>query len=50
MLHREPNFYLLGQKSYGRGSTFLLRTGFEQVRDVYTLITGQPTLDLYKKP
>lgn len=45
----EPNFYILGQKSYGRGSTFLLRTGFEQVRDVFTLITGQPGLDLYKK-
>jgi thioredoxin reductase len=45
----EPNFYILGQKSYGRGSTFLLRTGFEQVRDVFTLITGQAGLDLYKK-
>ncbi len=45
----EPNFFILGQKSYGRGSTFLLRTGFEQVRDVFTLITGQPGLDLYKK-
>jgi hypothetical protein len=44
----EPNFYLLGAKSYGRNSQFLLRTGFEQVREVFTLITGKPGLDLYK--
>jgi thioredoxin reductase len=46
----EPNFYLLGAKSYGRNGTFLLRAGFEQVRDVFTLIAGQAGLDLYKKP
>jgi hypothetical protein len=45
----EPNFYILGAKSYGRNSNFLLRTGFEQVRDVFTLITGRADLDLYKK-
>jgi thioredoxin reductase len=45
----EPNFYILGAKSYGRNSHFLLRTGFEQVRDVFTLITGKSDLDLYKK-
>ena len=45
----EPNFYLLGAKSYGRNSNFLLRTGFEQVRDVFTLITGKADLDLYRK-
>src|SRR5262245_48219138 len=27
--HPEPNFYVLGAKSYGRNSNFLLRTGFE---------------------
>lgn len=27
----EPDFYLLGAKSYGRMNTFLLRTGYEQV-------------------
>jgi thioredoxin reductase len=37
----EPNFYVLGAKSFGRNSQFLLRLGFEQVRDVFTLITGQ---------
>ena len=45
----EPNFYILGAKSYGRNSNFLLRTAFEQVRDVFTLITGKADLDLYKK-
>jgi thioredoxin reductase len=45
----EPNFFILGAKSYGRNSNFLLRNGFEQVRDVFTLITGKPDLDLYRK-
>jgi thioredoxin reductase len=43
----EPNFYLLGSKSYGRNSAFLLRAGFAQVREVFTLITGKADLDLY---
>ena len=46
----EPNFFILGAKSYGRNSNFLLKTGFEQVRDVFALITGKKDLDLYKKP
>jgi hypothetical protein len=46
----EPNFFILGAKSYGRNSNFLLRVGFEQVRDAFTLIAGKPGLDLYKKP
>ncbi|MFL5241371.1 MAG: NAD(P)-binding domain-containing protein [Gemmataceae bacterium] len=45
----EPNFFILGVKSYGRNSHFLLRNGFEQVRDVFRLITGKPELDLYKR-
>jgi hypothetical protein len=45
----EPNFFILGAKSYGRNSNFLLRTGFEQVRDVFALITGNADLDLYRK-
>lgn len=35
----EPNFYVLGAKSYGRDSNFLLRNGFAQVREVFTLIS-----------
>ncbi len=30
----EPNFFVLGMKSYGRNSTFLLRVGYEQVEEV----------------
>jgi thioredoxin reductase len=44
----EPNFYILGAKSFGRISNFLLRNGFEQIRDVFRLITGNAGLDLYK--
>lgn len=44
----EPNFFILGAKSYGRNSNFLLRVGFEQIREVFSLIAAKPTLDLYK--
>ena len=44
----EPNFYILGSKSYGRNAQFLLRNGFTQVKEVFTLITGKKDLDLYK--
>jgi thioredoxin reductase len=43
----EPNYYIVGAKSYGRNSHFLLRNGFEQVREVFTLITGDARLNLY---
>jgi hypothetical protein len=42
----EPDFFLIGNKSYGRNSSFLLRIGREQVRDVFRLVTGDPELDL----
>lgn len=35
----EPNFYILGSKSYGRLNTFLLRSGYEQVSDLVTAYT-----------
>ena len=28
----EPDFYMLGMKSYGRTPTFLMLTGYEQAR------------------
>ena len=34
----EPGFFILGAKSYGRNSQFLLRIGWEQVSDVFGLI------------
>lgn len=30
----EPNFFILGAKSYGRNSEFLMRTGYAQVSDI----------------
>jgi hypothetical protein len=44
----EPNFFILGAKSFGRDSNFLLRLGFDQVRDVFTLLAADPKLNLYK--
>jgi cation diffusion facilitator CzcD-associated flavoprotein CzcO len=34
----EPNFFLLGSKSYGRNNTFLMRIGWEQVGEVFGLL------------
>jgi len=31
----EPNFFILGDKSYGRNNTFLLRVGWQQVEEVF---------------
>jgi thioredoxin reductase len=43
----EPDFFIVGQKSYGRRNDFLLRIGREQVRDVFRLIEKDGSLDLY---
>ena len=34
----EPNFFILGEKSYGRNTNFLMRVGWEQVDDVFSLL------------
>jgi cation diffusion facilitator CzcD-associated flavoprotein CzcO len=42
----EPDFYILGHKSYGRNPSFLLETGYKQVADVVAALaplTTQPT-------
>jgi hypothetical protein len=36
----EPGFYFAGMKSYGRAPTFLLLTGYEQVRSIAADIAG----------
>ena len=36
----EPGFYIVGMKSYGRAPTFLLATGYEQVRSVVAALVG----------
>jgi thioredoxin reductase len=38
--HPEPGFFVVGVKSYGRAPTFLLRTGYEQVRSVIAALAG----------
>src|SRR5205823_9149806 len=34
----EPNFFILGAKSFGTNSNFVLRTGHRQIDDVFTLL------------
>ncbi|MEZ0482304.1 NAD(P)-binding domain-containing protein [Planococcus sp. SSTMD024] len=36
----EEGFYIAGMKSYGRAPTFLLATGYEQVRSIVSYLTG----------
>jgi hypothetical protein len=38
--HPEPGLFVVGMKSYGRAPTFLLRTGYEQVRSVVAALAG----------
>ncbi|MGE7989362.1 NAD(P)-binding domain-containing protein [Lysinibacillus fusiformis] len=36
----EKNFYIVGAKSYGRAPTFLMATGYEQVRSITAYLSG----------
>lgn len=36
----EPDFFIVGAKSYGRAPTFLALTGYEQVRSVVAHLVG----------
>jgi thioredoxin reductase len=38
--HPDSGVYMVGMKSYGRAPTFLLRTGYEQVRSVVAALAG----------
>jgi hypothetical protein len=40
LAHFEPGFYTVGIKSYGRAPTFLLLTGYEQVRSIAAALAG----------
>ncbi|MDI3213613.1 FAD-dependent oxidoreductase [Arthrobacter sp. AL12] len=40
LAHPEQDFYIVGMKSYGRAPTFLLATGYEQVRSVAAALAG----------
>lgn len=40
LAHPEDNFYIAGMKSYGRAPTFLMATGYEQVRSIVAALAG----------
>ena len=40
LTHPEPNYFAVGAKSYGRAPTFLMATGYEQVRSVVAALDG----------
>lgn len=42
LAHPEKDFYIVGMKSYGRAPTFLMTTGYEQVRSVVAELAGDP--------
>jgi hypothetical protein len=43
LAHPEPGYYAVGVKSYGRAPTFLLATGYEQVRSITAALAGDWT-------
>lgn len=44
----EPNYYILGRKSFGRRSGFELSIGYDQIRQAFTIIGDRPGLNLYE--
>ena len=40
LAHPEKDFYIVGMKSYGRAPTFLMFTGYEQVRSIVAALAG----------
>lgn len=40
LAHAESDFYIAGMKSYGRAPTFLMATGYEQVRSIVAELAG----------
>ena len=43
LAHPEKDFYIAGMKSYGRAPTFLMLTGYEQVRSIACALVGDTT-------
>ena len=43
LAHPETGFYIVGMKSYGRAPTFLMATGYEQVRSIAAALAGDRT-------
>lgn len=44
---REPGYFILGTKSFGRDSGFFLKDAVDQIRTVFAILGGNPKLDLY---
>jgi hypothetical protein len=44
----EPGFYILGSKSFGTNPNFLIYLGHEHIAQLFTLITGDEELNLYR--
>jgi hypothetical protein len=44
----EPDFYVLGQKSFGRAPGFNLAIGREQIRNLFKILGDRDGLDLYR--
>ncbi|WP_329553645.1 FAD-dependent oxidoreductase [Streptomyces sp. NBC_00696] len=40
LAHPEPGYFIVGMKSYGRAPTFLMLTGYEQVRSIAAALAG----------
>jgi hypothetical protein len=40
LAHPEPGYFAVGIKSYGRAPTFLMATGYEQVRSIAAHLAG----------
>ena len=38
--HMDSNFFIVGMKAYGRAPTFLMLTGYEQVRSIAAFLAG----------
>lgn len=48
LAHGEPNFFIIGIKSYGRAPTFLLKTGYEQARAIAAALCGLAPVECSK--
>lgn len=49
LLSGEPNYYVLGSKSYGRRQAgYVVSRGYEQIRDAFKIIGDRTGLDLYE--
>ncbi len=47
LVQHEPDFYVLGAKSHGRESSFLIREGLEQIRRLFAILGDRAELNLY---